>query len=174
VWSYGSTGAVPFLSMLAILTLWFGISVPLVFLGNHHHHHHHHHHHYYYHRHSCTWAILTLWFGISVPLVFLGIYACIFGWFTFFVCSGQTSSLSSSSSSSSSSSLSSLLLSSSSSSPSPSLGAYFGYKKDSIEFPVITSNIPRQIPDQAWYLNPVLTCLLGTYILSYPYIYIRI
>jgi len=72
VWSYGSTGAVPFLSMLAVLTLWFGISVPLVFLG-----------------------------------------------------------------------------------------AYFGYKKDSIEFPVITSNIPRQIPTQAWYLNPVLTCLLG-------------
>jgi len=33
VWSYGSTGAVPILSMLAVLTLWFGISVPLVFLG---------------------------------------------------------------------------------------------------------------------------------------------
>lgn len=30
VWSYGSTGAVPILTMLAILTLWFGISVPLV------------------------------------------------------------------------------------------------------------------------------------------------
>ena len=30
VWSYGSTGAVPFLSMVAVLTLWFGISVPLV------------------------------------------------------------------------------------------------------------------------------------------------
>ena len=72
VWSYGSTGAVPFLSMLAVLTLWFGISVPLVFLG-----------------------------------------------------------------------------------------AYFGYKRDAIEFPVITSNIPRQIPTQPWYLNPLLTCLLG-------------
>eukprot|EP01038_Epipyxis_sp_PR26KG_P012781 gene12781-17137_t len=72
VWSYGSTGAVPFLSMLAILTLWFGISVPLVFLG-----------------------------------------------------------------------------------------AYFGYKKDPIEFPVVTSNIPRQIPQQPWYLNPLLSALLG-------------
>lgn len=72
VWSYGSTGAVPFLTMIAILTLWFGISVPLVFLG-----------------------------------------------------------------------------------------AYFGYKKDPLEFPVVTSNIPRQIPDQPWYLNPSLTILLG-------------
>lgn len=72
VWSYGSTGAVPILTMIAILTLWFGISVPLVFLG-----------------------------------------------------------------------------------------AYFGYKKDPIEFPVVTSNIPRQIPDQPWYLNSSLTILLG-------------
>ena len=72
VWSYGSTGAVPFLSMLGVLALWFCISVPLVFLG-----------------------------------------------------------------------------------------AYFGYKKDPLEFPVVTSNIPRQIPDQPWYLNPSLTILLG-------------
>jgi transmembrane 9 superfamily protein 2/4 len=72
LWFEGSTGAVPFLTMLAILTLWFGISVPLVFLG-----------------------------------------------------------------------------------------AYFGYKKDPLEFPVITSNIPRQIPPQPWYLHPVLACMLG-------------
>jgi len=72
VWAYGSTGAVPILSMLAVLCLWFGISVPLVFLG-----------------------------------------------------------------------------------------AYFGYKKDPLEYPVVTSNIPRPIPDQPWYLNAVLCCLLG-------------
>lgn len=72
VWAYGSTGAVPLLSMIAVLTLWFGISVPLVFLG-----------------------------------------------------------------------------------------AYFGYKKDVIEFPTVTSTIPRQIPLQPWYLNPVVTCMLG-------------
>lgn len=72
VWSYGSTGAVPFLTMLAVLTLWFGISVPLVFLG-----------------------------------------------------------------------------------------AYFAYRQDPIEFPVVTSNIPRQIPEQPWYLNPWLTTLVG-------------
>lgn len=29
-------------------------------------------------------------------------------------------------------------------------GAYFGYKKDPLEFPVVTSNIPRQIPEQPW------------------------
>jgi transmembrane 9 superfamily protein 2/4 len=33
LWSYGSSGAVPILSMVAIVSLWFGISVPLVFLG---------------------------------------------------------------------------------------------------------------------------------------------
>ena len=72
VWHYGSTGAVPFFSMIAVLTLWFGISVPLVFLG-----------------------------------------------------------------------------------------AYFGYKKDALTFPVVTSNIPRQIPELPWYLNSVVVCMLG-------------
>lgn len=70
--SYHSTGAVPFLTMLSVLTLWFGISVPLVFLG-----------------------------------------------------------------------------------------AYFGYRQEAIEFPVVTSNIPRPIPEQPWYLTPLLTGLLG-------------
>jgi transmembrane 9 superfamily protein 2/4 len=31
-------------------------------------------------------------------------------------------------------------------------GAYFGYKQDAIEFPVNTSGIPRQIPEQPWFL----------------------
>jgi transmembrane 9 superfamily protein 2/4 len=31
--SYHSTGAIPFLSLAALIALWFGISVPLVFLG---------------------------------------------------------------------------------------------------------------------------------------------
>jgi len=69
---YNSTGAVPFLTLLAILTLWFGISVPLVFLG-----------------------------------------------------------------------------------------AYVGYKKEPLTFPVVTSNIPRPIPDQPWFLEPTLTTCLG-------------
>jgi transmembrane 9 superfamily member 2/4 len=33
------------------------------------------------------------------------------------------------------------------------LGAYYGYKKDPLEFPVVTSNIPRQIPEQPWYAS---------------------
>jgi len=70
--SYGSSGAVPFLEMLKLLTLWFGISVPLVFMG-----------------------------------------------------------------------------------------AYLGYKRDAITFPVVTSNIPREIPDQPWYLSRSFVILAG-------------
>ncbi|CAG8439502.1 1799_t:CDS:10 [Ambispora gerdemannii] len=34
------------------------------------------------------------------------------------------------------------------------IGAYFGYKKAVIEHPVRTNQIPRQIPEQSWYLQP--------------------
>jgi len=34
VWGKKSSGAVPFTTMFAVLVLWFGISVPLVFLGS--------------------------------------------------------------------------------------------------------------------------------------------
>jgi len=33
LWGYHSTASIPILSMLALVALWFGISVPLVFLG---------------------------------------------------------------------------------------------------------------------------------------------
>merc|ERR1712032_1162101 len=33
IWGQKSSGAVPFTTMFAILVLWFGVSVPLVFLG---------------------------------------------------------------------------------------------------------------------------------------------
>jgi transmembrane 9 superfamily protein 2/4 len=56
-------------------------------------------------------ALLALWFGISVPLVFLG--------------------------------------------------AYIGFRKESIEFPVKTSNIPRSIPDQPWYMSMPLSIIIG-------------
>ena len=72
LFSYGSTGAVPILSLLALLALWFGISVPLVFLG-----------------------------------------------------------------------------------------AYFGYTQPPFSYPVITSNIPRSIPDQPWYLSTLFTTAVG-------------
>jgi hypothetical protein len=36
-------------------------------------------------------------------------------------------------------------------------GAYLGYKQDAFKFPVNTSNIPRQIPDQPWFIGIPLT-----------------
>jgi transmembrane 9 superfamily protein 2/4 len=56
-------------------------------------------------------AICFLWFGVSVPLVFVG--------------------------------------------------SYFGFKKPAPEDPVRTNKIPRQIPEQPWYMHPVLSCLVG-------------
>jgi len=41
------------------------------------------------------------------------------------------------------------------------LGAYFGYKQEAVEFPVATSNLPRQIPDQQWYMGPSVTMLIA-------------
>ena len=34
VWGKGSSGAVPFGTLFALLFLWFGISVPLCFVGS--------------------------------------------------------------------------------------------------------------------------------------------
>uniref|UniRef100_A0A7S0WU25 Transmembrane 9 superfamily member n=1 Tax=Pyramimonas obovata TaxID=1411642 RepID=A0A7S0WU25_9CHLO len=56
-------------------------------------------------------ALFFLWFGISVPLVFIG--------------------------------------------------SYFGHKKPAVEDPVRTNKIPRQIPEQAWYMQPFFTILVG-------------
>jgi len=72
IWGQKSSGAVPFTTMFALLCLWFGISVPLVFLG-----------------------------------------------------------------------------------------AYFGFRKPNIELPVRTNQIPRQIPVQPWFIQPVFTSLVG-------------
>merc|ERR1712086_701986 len=41
------------------------------------------------------------------------------------------------------------------------LGAYFGFKQPSIENPTRTNQIPRQIPKQPWFIQPVLTIALG-------------
>lgn len=38
-------------------------------------------------------------------------------------------------------------------------GSVFGYKFDTIEYPVATSALPRQIPDQPWYLQKIPTML---------------
>ncbi|RLN05494.1 transmembrane 9 superfamily member 9-like [Panicum miliaceum] len=72
IWGEKSSGAVPFTTMFALVLLWFGISVPLVFVGS-----------------------------------------------------------------------------------------YLGFKQPAIEAPVKTNKIPRQVPEQAWYMNPAFTILIG-------------
>jgi len=72
IWGQKSSGAVPFTTMFALLVLWFGISVPLVFLGS-----------------------------------------------------------------------------------------YFGFRKTPIELPVRINQIPRQIPQQPWFIQPMFTLLIG-------------
>jgi hypothetical protein len=73
LWYYGSSAAIPFFTLVALLALWFGVSVPLTFVG-----------------------------------------------------------------------------------------AYFGFRKPSIEQPVRTNQIPRQIPDQSIYTQVVAAFLLFT------------
>ncbi|ORY95586.1 hypothetical protein BCR43DRAFT_515700 [Syncephalastrum racemosum] len=41
------------------------------------------------------------------------------------------------------------------------LGSYFGFRKPRIEHPVRTNQIPRQIPDQPFYLRPIPSILMG-------------
>jgi len=72
IWGQKSSGAVPFTTMFALVLLWFGISVPLVFIGS-----------------------------------------------------------------------------------------YFGFKKPAVEDPVRTNKIPRQVPEQAWYMRPMFSILIG-------------
>ncbi|CAA0821134.1 Transmembrane 9 superfamily member 7 [Striga hermonthica] len=40
-------------------------------------------------------------------------------------------------------------------------GSYVGFQKPAIEDPVKTNKIPRQIPEQAWYMKPILSILIG-------------
>ncbi|XP_024361684.1 transmembrane 9 superfamily member 7 [Physcomitrium patens] len=56
-------------------------------------------------------VLMFLWFGISVPLIFVG--------------------------------------------------SYFGFKKPAVDDPVRTNKIPRQIPEQAWYMAPIFSILIG-------------
>ena len=72
VWGEKSSGAVPFGTMFALLVLWFGISVPLVFLGS-----------------------------------------------------------------------------------------YFGYRRKAGELPVRINQIPRQVPEQVWYMQPTFSVIVG-------------
>lgn len=72
IWGQKSSGAVPFTTMIAILCMWFGVSVPLVFVGY-----------------------------------------------------------------------------------------YFGFRKSPYENPVRTNQIPRQVPEQVWYMSPFVSLLMA-------------
>ncbi|KAG8516980.1 Transmembrane 9 superfamily member 2 [Galemys pyrenaicus] len=41
------------------------------------------------------------------------------------------------------------------------MGAYFGFKKNAIEHPVRTNQIPRQIPEQSFYTKPLPGIIMG-------------
>lgn len=41
------------------------------------------------------------------------------------------------------------------------LGGYFAFKKPTPEPPVRTNQIPRQIPEQVWYMHPIFSILMG-------------
>ncbi|XP_070555187.1 transmembrane 9 superfamily member 4-like [Ptychodera flava] len=72
IWGKRSSGAVPFSTMIALLCMWFGISLPLVFFGY-----------------------------------------------------------------------------------------FFGFRKQPYDHPVRTNQIPRQVPEQIWYMNPILSTLMA-------------
>jgi transmembrane 9 superfamily protein 2/4 len=53
------------------------------------------------------------------------------------------------------------------------LGSYFGFKKQSIENPVRTNQIPRQIPEQSLYTRPLPGIIMGG-ILPFGCIFIQL
>jgi transmembrane 9 superfamily protein 2/4 len=41
------------------------------------------------------------------------------------------------------------------------VGSYFGYRRPAPEEPIRTNKIPRQVPEQPWYMHPAFSVLIG-------------
>merc|ERR1719316_1895744 len=41
------------------------------------------------------------------------------------------------------------------------LGSYFGYRRKNVDFPVRINQIPRQVPEQVWYMQPTFSVIVG-------------
>lgn len=52
-------------------------------------------------------------------------------------------------------------------------GSYFGFKRDTIEVPCKYNQIPRQIPEQQWYMHPLFSFMFGG-ILPFGAVFIEI
>ncbi|KAJ1897606.1 Transmembrane 9 super member 2 [Kickxella alabastrina] len=52
-------------------------------------------------------------------------------------------------------------------------GGYFGYKRKTFDPPVRVNQIPRQIPEQPWYLRPIPSALMGG-VLTFGAIFIEL
>lgn len=53
------------------------------------------------------------------------------------------------------------------------IGYYFGFRKQPYEHPVRTNQIPRQVPEQVWYMHPAL-CLLMAGVLPFGAMFIEL
>ncbi|CAE7861385.1 TMN7 [Symbiodinium sp. KB8] len=41
------------------------------------------------------------------------------------------------------------------------VGAYYGFKREKVEFPCAVAPVPRPVPEQEWYMHPLITMAVG-------------
>eukprot|EP00608_Synchroma_pusillum_P000730 CAMPEP_0198443436 /NCGR_PEP_ID=MMETSP1452-20131203/70096_1 /TAXON_ID=1181717 /ORGANISM="Synchroma pusillum, Strain CCMP3072" /LENGTH=1118 /DNA_ID=CAMNT_0044164073 /DNA_START=74 /DNA_END=3431 /DNA_ORIENTATION=- len=198
LWSEGSSGALPFSTFFTLLFLWFGVSVPLVFVGSF----------FGYKKEAVEHPVRTNqiprqippqpWFmhpalcvafggvlpfgAVSVECFFLcssRVYkmfrgvewkhntlmtaflfpGCVFA--VFFVLNVALWSEGSSGALPFGTFFTLLFLWFGVSVPLVFVGSFFGYKKEVVQHPVRTNQIPRQVPPQPWFMHPALCIAFG-------------